>query len=414
MYIEEIVDNIIIKFKEENIFSPKTLKHFEKSVYRNLVLYFHKNGKEEYDINLMNQYVDDFIIKYENGVIKQKRLREVKKVAQVVNNYVNGLSIFEKRKPMTRKYVPSLENHELYNEIIEKFNEKNHPLNTKRNFDCSLRRLLNYMEVNNISVSNLTSENLLDFFTKLCKDIPGQINNVRCALNFIRIYLNNKYDLSLIDLHVIKARRKKNPMIEPYTNSEIDLMIRNGVPLLSKRDKAIFLLAIQCGMRACDIRSMTIENINWNNNIISFIQDKTGKVATIPMTSAVRNALADYILNERVPSTKNEDKHIIFLTSIGERKRLDSTATLDHIISKLEKLSGIEYKNRRSFHSCRRYFASYLINNNIDINVVSQLLGHSDLSTDKRYMTFNKENVMKCTKTFSKFPIKGGVYYEKG
>ena len=66
-----------------------------------------------------------------------------------------------------------------------------------------------------------------------------------------------------------------------------------------KRNKAIILLGAATGMRAADIVSLKLSNIDWRNGIITLNQTKTGKCVRIPLTELVALALQDYILNAR-------------------------------------------------------------------------------------------------------------------
>lgn len=75
-------------------------------------------------------------------------------------------------------------------------------------------------------------------------------------------------------------------------------MILNAVDRASavgKRDYAILLCIAVYGWRAGDIRNIRLEDIDWKNNKISFIQQKTKVPAEYPILPVVGNAIADYL-----------------------------------------------------------------------------------------------------------------------
>jgi len=57
---------------------------------------------------------------------------------------------------------------------------------------------------------------------------------------------------------------------------------------------------------------------------------------------------------------------------------------------KFIKASGVEYK---SGHKCRHSFATYLLNSGVNIHVVRELLGHSDIATTQIYTHVNTEDL---------------------
>ena len=66
-----------------------------------------------------------------------------------------------------------------------------------------------------------------------------------------------------------------------------------------KRDYAIILLVARLGIRVGDVNNLKFENIDWRTNSISFVQNKTGNRATLPLLKDVGWAIIDYVNNGR-------------------------------------------------------------------------------------------------------------------
>lgn len=407
MKIEEIINNIMAIFYTESYLSENTIKYYEK-LFKAVIKYFHENNCDVYNQGILKNYLDIYIKKNEKNLIKNQRLTEIKRIIFIIESYLQGNDFLCPNRSNTKKYIPSNKHDEFTNHFLDSLN---YSIGTYRDIYLYLRFLLCLLDKDGVELEKLNNELLLKYYLVMTSKYTKELNNVRLAMKLIVDKLNNLYHLDLLDINLIKLRNKPRPMINPYTKDEIDRMLTASFKYLTKRDYAIFLLAISTGLRAVDIKNMKIENINWDKKIISIIQSKTGKENIIPVSNSLLNAIADYILNER-PDTTDKYKNYIFLKSKNEPFPLKKTSGLNKLMSKLEKCANIKHINGRSFHSCGRYFATELVDSDIDIYTISQLLGHSDLSTDKRYISFNRKKIFKCAMNFSKIPIKGGVYFE--
>jgi integrase/recombinase XerD len=78
---------------------------------------------------------------------------------------------------------------------------------------------------------------------------------------------------------------------------------------LGRRDYAVLLLAARYGLRPCDIRQLTLDDIHWRDGRIDLQQLKTGRQLVLPLLHDVADALSEYLRDGR-PASKNR---IIFL-----------------------------------------------------------------------------------------------------
>jgi integrase len=61
---------------------------------------------------------------------------------------------------------------------------------------------------------------------------------------------------------------------------------------LGRRDYAILLLAARYGLRPSDIRTLTLDEIDWRGARIDLRQLKTGRLLTLPLLPDVADALS--------------------------------------------------------------------------------------------------------------------------
>ena len=72
---------------------------------------------------------------------------------------------------------------------------------------------------------------------------------------------------------------------------------------LGRRDYAILLLAARYGLRPCDIRQLTLDDIDWRAGRIDLRQLKTGRPLALPLLPDVAQALSAYFRDGRPASS---------------------------------------------------------------------------------------------------------------
>lgn len=158
------------------------------------------------------------------------------------------------------------------------------------------------------------------------------------------------------------------------------------------------------GLRAVDICAIRLGDIDWEHNSIHIIQQKTGRSHDIPLTEAIGNALADYLLNERPES----DSDFVFLRSQAPFAPLMSHAGIRSILFNVVNDSDIDvngriYGTRITRHSA----ASRMLRKGIPLPVISEMLGHGNKDSVMIYITTDEAKLAECTLPL---PKGGGVH----
>ena len=221
-------------------------------------------------------------------------------------------------------------------------------------------------------------------------------------------------DLSMELVTVKHVNREK--MISYYTPKEvakieqaIDRRTFNG-----KRNYAIILLASRLGLRISDISALTFSNIDWDKNLISFEQYKTKRKITLPLLADVGEAIIDYILYAR-PKTVGLDN--IFITSQKPYRSL-TASFVSSVIQNTVRKSGVLYEGRHTGGHCLRHsLATSLMNEGIQIPVISEILGHESSASTMFYLGVNVSALLACSMDVSAVPDsfymqKGGLLYD--
>ena len=161
-----------------------------------------------------------------------------------------------------------------------------------------------------------------------------------------------------------------------------------------KRDYAILLLVTKLGIRAGDIKSLTLSDLNWQLKSIEIRQNKTKNSVTYPILDDIGWALIDYLKNARPVS----NSPFVFLRMNAPYEEFAEDSGLHFIIRKYMRASGITVPKgqRHGFHSLRHTLASTLLENQIPLHVISEILGHINSKSTMIYLHTSLEGLRLC------------------
>ena len=144
------------------------------------------------------------------------------------------------------------------------------------------------------------------------------------------------------------------------------------------RDKLIIDLFYTTGIRRTELIHLKIIDIDQSNYTIKVL-GKRNKERILPLLPIVLNQLQIY-LSERAYLEKITEREYLFLTLKGVK--LNDTLVYRLINDYFSKVSE---KVKKSPHILRHTFATHLLNNGADLNLVKELLGHSSLASTQIY-----------------------------
>ena len=146
----------------------------------------------------------------------------------------------------------------------------------------------------------------------------------------------------------------------------------------SLRDAAVIEVFFATGARVYEISNIRAENINLNSGLIR-IMGKGGKERYIQISNtAVLDILRKYY-TENEPEIKKSG--YFFINNRGNRYTEQSIRLM---LKKYTLKAGIQRKITP--HMFRHSFATYLIEEGVDVSCVQQILGHSSIKTTQIYI----------------------------
>ena len=151
------------------------------------------------------------------------------------------------------------------------------------------------------SLNDVSEKDVINFFTddkNNLKFSSSYEKKIRIVLKTCIPYINECERIVSYFPHIRYIRKN----IDYITNDEIEKIkkvLTDKSNNISLRNKALVSILLYTGLRSCEIVNLKLENINWKQEIIEIIQEKTQVNLKLPLTTSVGNAVYNYIKYER-------------------------------------------------------------------------------------------------------------------
>jgi len=284
-------------------------------------------------------------------------------------------------------------NHIAFNEAVERFRdylqlERYCSQNTVKAYISDIKSWNAYCTKMNLDPGNLCAENISRF---LCEQSAkgmskSTVQRNAAVLGSFTGYL--VYDGELPAMPKLDPLPKVDDKLpQVMTENEIQRIINaceDGTPI-GKRDRAVIELAYGAGMRASELCSIKLKDINKTGGQI-YVCGKGGKQRSVPYLGAVRKVVGEYIEDHR-PQMDKLGLPWLFLTRTGRQMKREF---LWHIMRKRGIIAGIPV-SRLHPHILRHTFATHLLRNGMDQRTLQEILGHSSIMTTEKYTHLDLE-----------------------
>jgi len=296
-----------------------------------------------------------FTFKKEADRIQTKSFREN------LTAYKHYLMVQEKRKETIASYIQTTVNFLLY---LEK--------------------------INKTDFSDISAINIRDFLTEL--STKWSARSMRIVPSQLKTYL--KFAGAHTDAILFSCFRTphRNNPVRAMSSENVEILwryVENGIG--DFRSKAIVAMLLSTGMRPVDITGLMLDDIDWRNDNIGFVQSKTGVYMNLELFPVIGSVIAKYIIEERPRGTGYKN---VFLTTRAPYRRL-SPSVCNRILKIALENDGVTYVGDGLYcpRAVRRSLVSRMIAKGIPIQKAAASIGHVDENSVELYTELDLEKM---------------------
>ena len=401
---EELITTLVEKtLKEVKKFGyvENSYKIFERH-YKNLIKFYNEKKIENYSYETSVLFLKEKwnidITQGNYSYWQSRKCRAIKILDDVYNhrelriryNYTS-IILSDNNQILLNKYLD-------YNQKIG-LSSKN--INGIKQF---ISRFLKHLEDNKINVSALNVLNINEYllsFKSISKiSLKDYIFMLKKFLNYL--FENNIIDKNYKNQLPSIKRPKNSKLPSVWSFDELNQVI-NSIDRTSyngKRDYAIILLAITTALRGYDIINLKLTDINFKENIITVIQEKTKREIIIPLMDKTKEALLDYINNARPTSNYPH----IFLSCNAISRPITNTSALSTMLKRYSNKVGLTNNKKRGIHSLRHTTLNFLFNDNeTSLTTITEISGHYNPDSLNAYIKTDAKRLAEFTLNIKDF-----------
>jgi len=293
------------------------------------------------------------------------------------------------------KWQNALKDYQLYLKI-----ERGLSKNSIDNYALDVKKLIDYLETNNISATplDISTEIIQQFIYEIAKVINERtqsriISGLRSFFNFL-IFEDYRESNPLELIESPKIGRKL-----PDTLSEFEIDSLIGAIDLStpegERNRAILETLYGCGLRVSELTNLKLSDLFFDEGFIK-VTGKGDKQRFVPILKTTQKYINIYLREIRTHiKIQSNFEDILFLNRRGKQL---TRAMIFTIIKQLADKIGL--KKSISPHTFRHSFATHLLQNNADLRSIQMMLGHESITTTEIYVHLDKGHLSKIVEKY--------------
>ena len=147
------------------------------------------------------------------------------------------------------------------------------------------------------------------------------------------------------------------------------------------RNQAILLLLARLGLRAHEVATLRLDDIDWRQGQLRLQPGKTHRERLLPLSQEVGHALAQYLQHGRPVSTSR----IVFLNFRAPFRPFSGPSAISRLAKRAIERAGLPNLPRLGAHTFRHSAASQMVNQGASFKEVADVLGHHSLQTTGIY-----------------------------
>lgn len=215
------------------------------------------------------------------------------------------------------------------------------------------------------------------FFQQKKSKTPSQTYFKHCVYGLRFLLKSEGLPYDFLRLPYIK-HEKKLPVV--LSKEEVWAMLGNAKLL---KHKILIGLLYGCGLRCMEVRSVRLQDLDFERKQLLVFQGKGSKDRYLPLSEHLIRGLKKYIENEK-PQDYLFNGQPLPDRSGGDFDSRYSQRGVQWAVKQVAKAAGILKEVHT--HTLRHSYATHLLEDGMDIMTLKDLLGHQSIETTMEYL----------------------------
>jgi integrase/recombinase XerC len=216
------------------------------------------------------------------------------------------------------------------------------------------------------------------------KEADMESKSINRKISSLKSFFKHQLKNQLIDVSpmaTIVSPKVKKRLPQFVAEKDIQLLFNHiefGTDWDGQTNRLVFELFYNTGIRQAELVGLRERNVDVGNSTIKVL-GKGNKERIIPISKQLAQSIATYINSKHLLQVE-ADAEILLVNAKGKKLY---PKYVYNVVNKY--LSLITTIDKKSPHVLRHTFATHLMNNGAELNVVKELLGHSSLAATQIY-----------------------------
>jgi len=225
----------------------------------------------------------------------------------------------------------------------------------------------------------------------LCRSsLRRAASDIRCFLRWLHMTERTIHDLSstVVSPRVYALEDIPSAVRAEDVKKILAVAQKNCTPK-GIRDYAILMLLSTYGVRAGEITTLRLDDVDWRNETIRIRHNKTGTTSYLPLLPDVGEAMLQYLEKSRPKTACRE----VFIRCCAPYRPFKEGSNLGRLVRRWFEDAGANTKGKRGPHAFRHARAVSMLRAAVPLKEIGDVLGHRSADSTLVYLKLATEDL---------------------
>ena len=254
---------------------------------------------------------------------------------------------------------------------------------TVRSYESALRKFSELVDGSRVRFEDVDADHVRIFLGSMSHLSDKTVLNCHIVLSSLWTWA---IENELVTEHVVRKVKKPRYLkkrVIPFTEDEVRRLMK---ACRSRRDRAVVMVLLDCGLRAAELCMLTVDD--WTPGYLKIRQGKGKKSRVVPICKPTEDVLFRQLCKRRIGPGGISGGRSLFASNISGNAM--NYNALRSVMRRLERLSSVANVHPHRF---RHTFAISFLRNGGNIYTLKVILGHSTLEMVQNYLDIARSDV---------------------